>query len=117
MKMYILVKESAPSGLAINSVGHTALGTYLRFKNSKDTQDWLYSSYKKVTCSVTDEEFEQAKETGDHYLFIEPDWDNDNQQIAIGFAPREVWPQHFRKYSLYGLKKSLFQKIREKFLA
>lgn len=94
LKMYVLVKESIPIGLGVNSVGHTALATYLRFKDDPETRAWVTSRhFKKVTCVVSDEEFERAKSFEDAI---------GDAEVALGFRPRERWPGFFRTLRLFG---------------
>lgn len=104
LKMYILIKGSAPIGLGVNAVGHTSLATYLRFKDDPVMRAWLTSDhFRKVTCVVSDKEFEKAKSYPDHVIMTENALrDTDNPQIAIGFKPREVWPEFFKSLKLFG---------------
>ena len=97
--MYILVKKSIPRGIGVNAVGHAVLGTYLKYKDHPDTIDWLENSYRKVTCLVSDEEFERAKETEDCVVFTENDYNN--EEVALGFRPRKEWPKMFEFLRLY----------------
>ena len=63
MKMYIAIRDSIPVGFAINSASHGSLMAYLKWNmDDVDFQDWMLYSFKKVTCRVTDEEFEQLKQ-------------------------------------------------------
>lgn len=96
--MYILVKGSAPRGLAINGVGHTALMTYLKSAENQETKDWLEHSFKKVTCILSDEEFEEARLFAGAVICEESAIDD--EEIAIGFAPRYDWPEKFLNYKL-----------------
>lgn len=98
--MYILVKRSAPLGHAINCAAHTSLGTYLKFQDDPTMQAWKDHSFRKVTCGVTDEQFERAKEFDDHFV-MEEDTIGD-VEIAIGFKPRERWPRFFKRLKFYG---------------
>ncbi len=99
-RMYVLVRESAPLGLAMAAVGHAVLGVYLKFKNEPDMQDWLQNSFRKVVCKVTDAEFEAAQKLDERHLaFVEPDWNN--REIAVAFCPKEEWPTRFKFFRLY----------------
>lgn len=61
--MYIAIRDSIPVGFAINSASHGSLMAYLKWNmDDVDFQDWMLYSFKKVTCRVTDEEFEQLKQ-------------------------------------------------------
>lgn len=103
MKMYILVKNTLSPGIAAVSIAHASLGTYLTFQGTAETKKWL-SSFKKVVCSVSPEEFEEAKKLSNNVVFTESSLDPNDNQTCIGFEPREVWPEQFKKYKLYGIK-------------
>lgn len=105
LKMYILVKSTVPIGLGVNSVGHTSLATFLKFKDDPVLQAWLTSKhFRKVTCSVSDKEFEKAKSYPDHVIMTEDALRRAglNPEIAIGFKPREDWPDFFKSLKLFG---------------
>lgn len=110
MKMYILVKNTLSPGLAAVSIAHASLGTYLKFYEggfNPVVKDWVLNSFKKVICSVTPEEFEAAKGFERGILFTESNMKRIdpaavNNETCIGFEPREVWPDQFKKYKLYG---------------
>jgi len=93
MKMYIAIKEWVPTGHALNTAAHAGLVGYLEFKHLDKTQKWLATSFKKVTCMVSDEEFTALKKVSDSYVMTENRLDND--EVAIVFAPREKadWPE------------------------
>ena len=40
-KMYIVVKDTIPLGLAMAAVGHAALAAYLEFKAAPIVEEWL----------------------------------------------------------------------------
>lgn len=101
LKMYILVKRSVPIGLGVNAVGHTSLATYIRFKDDPTMRAWVTSThFRKVTCVVSDEQFEHAKKYPDHVIMTE-NAIND-AEVAMGFCPREEWPEFFRSLKLFG---------------
>lgn len=101
LKMYILVRESVPLGLGVNSVGHTALRTYLRFQDDPLTIAWVDDpKMPKVTCVVTEAEFEKAQTYSDFIVMTEAALDG--QPIALGFKPRESWPKFFGSLRLFG---------------
>ncbi len=103
LKMYILVKSSVPSGLGVNAVGHAALATYLKFQNDPVTKEWVTSKhFRKVTCLVSDEEFEAAKQFEDYVVMTEDAIDN--AEVSIGFKPREEWPLFFKSLKLYSIE-------------
>lgn len=99
MKMYILVRESVPTGYAVNSVAHASLACFLQHAANKDMQRWLAFHFKKVTCRVTDEEFAQARNAieGCQQTVITESALGD-QIVAVAFVPREEWPECFSEY-------------------
>jgi len=99
MKMYILIKESVPTGFAVLAAAHASLACYLKFKDAPETNRWLSGPFYKAVCRVNDQEFEQAKEVGDHVLLTESALEG--REVAIAFRPREEWPKSFKFYRLY----------------
>lgn len=97
--MYILIRESVPSGLAIVAAAHASLACYLRFRDSPEVSTWLEGPFYKAVCKVNDREFARAKEFADHVVLTESALDG--QEVAIAFKPRETWPKPFRFYRLY----------------
>ena len=101
LKMYVLIKASVPIGLGVNAVGHTSLATYLRFRDDPVLQAWVTSKhFRKVTCVVSDEQFEKAKKYPDHVVMTENALGD--AEVAIGFKPREEWPEFFKSLRLFG---------------
>lgn len=98
MKMYILIKESIPLGIAMTAVGHAAIACFRKFEHTKEMQDWL-SSFKKVVCKVNDIEFEKAKEFENNVVLTESTLNN--QETCVAFCPREEFPKAFKYYRLY----------------
>ena len=114
-KMYVLVKSDLPIGHAVLACAHASLGGYLHFVSRErmtlDTHDcktstelWASSSFRKVVCSVSDEEFQEAKSYGvageDYRVMTESSLDN--AEVAIVFRPRSEWEPFFRSLKLYG---------------
>jgi hypothetical protein len=99
MKMYILVKETIPTGFAILGAAHASLAAYLKFRDTEEVSTWLSGPFYKAVCMVTDAEFEKAKEVADHVVITESALDG--LEIAIAFKPREEWPKSFKYYRLY----------------
>jgi peptidyl-tRNA hydrolase len=99
MKMFILIRDSIPTGFALVAAAHASLACYLKFKDTPQVMQWLSGSFKKVVCRVTDQEFQKAKEFDDHVVLTESALDN--REVAIAFKPREEWPKAFRFYRLY----------------
>ena len=99
MKMYILVRESAPTGYAVLAAAHASLACYLEFRDSPEVAAWLSGPFYKVVCRVTDAEFEAARGLEDHVVLTESGLDG--AEVAIAFRPREEWPGAFKFYRLY----------------
>ena len=97
-KMYICVKQSIPSHKVIG-VAHGVLQAHLKFEDHPDYQEWLENSFRKVVCEVTDTQFDILKVGGDDYVIVTESGLN-NQEIALVFRPRKVWPKHFRFFPL-----------------
>ena len=62
-------------------------------------QIWTMKSFKKVTCSVTDEEFEELKAIPNHVVLTESKLDN--METAIVLAPRPEWPSNVKTLRLW----------------
>lgn len=99
MKMYILVRESLPLGIAMVAVAHASLATYLRFAETPEVASWLAGPFYKVVCRVSDQAFEQAKAVPDFVVISESKLGG--VEVALGFKPREKWPKAFQYFPLY----------------
>ncbi|RDH45127.1 hypothetical protein [Zooshikella ganghwensis] len=99
MKMYILVKDTIPEGVAILAAAHASLAAYLKFEDTPEIKAWLSGPFYKVICKVNEKEFENAKQFEDSILLTESSLDN--QEVALAFKPREAWPKPFKFYRLY----------------
>lgn len=99
MKMYICIKEWVPTGHALNTAAHAGLIGWLEFQHLPETQEWLKESFKKVTCVVSDEEFEELKKVLNHKVITESRLDND--EVGIVFAPRREWPPIMKTLRLW----------------
>ncbi len=99
MKMYILIRESIPTGFAMLAASHASLACYLKFKNTHEVTEWLSGPFYKVVCKLSDMEFEKAKAFEVHVVLTESALDN--QEVALAFKPREEWPKPFKFYRLY----------------
>ena len=99
MKMYILIRESVPTGFAIVAAAHASLACYLKFKDTSEVSEWLSGPFYKAVCKMNDKEFEDAKEFEDYVVLTESALDN--QEVVLAFRPREEWPKPFKFYRLY----------------
>ena len=99
MKMYILIRDSVPTGFAVLAAAHASLAAYLKYSDSAEVAAWLSGPFYKAVCKVSDAEFEKARETPDHVVITESALDG--QEVALAFKPREEWPKPFRFFRLY----------------
>ncbi|WNG33544.1 hypothetical protein F0U61_07865 [Archangium violaceum] len=99
LKMYILIRESVPTGFAVLAAAHASLAAYLKFRDAPEVAEWLSGPFYKAVCKVSDEEFERAKAFEDHVVLTESALGG--QEVAIAFKPRREWPKAFRFYRLY----------------
>jgi len=99
MKMYILIKESVSTEFALVAVAHTSLATYLKYQECSDMKAWLAGQFYKVICKVNDKEFANAKKIENNVIITESALAN--EEVALGFCPRDSWPKAFKFYSLY----------------
>ena len=97
--MYILIKDSLPTGFAVLATAHASLATYLKFKEDVAVKEWVSGTFYKVICKVDDKEFENAKAYADHVVLTESALGN--EEVAIAFKPRKEWPKPFKFYKLY----------------
>lgn len=129
-KMYILLRDSVEPGYAALACAHAALGGYLTFVKAEmsawgsdrdrnlafggvtSTQIWADESFRKVACSVTDEQFEKAKTFGtpgvDFQVMTESGLGG--MEVAIVFRPKESWDSFFKGLPLWGKNKVLVNK-------
>jgi hypothetical protein len=99
MKMYILIKESVPTGFALVAAAHASLAAYLKYQDTPEVREWVAGPFYKAVCKVTDEEFEQAKSCPDQVVITESALGG--AEVALAFKPRAEWPKAFRFYRLY----------------
>jgi len=99
-KMYILAKNTVPIGIAVNGIAHASLKCYLAFQNKPDMIEWKDTSFHKFTCSVTEKEFEYAKQFSDFVVVTESTLDK--AEICLAFCPRQEWPKCFAFYRPFG---------------
>lgn len=100
LKMYILVKQSVPTGIAIVSAVHAPLVAYLQYKDDELLKEWLEHSFKKVVCWVTDEEYESCKKLDRIAVITESNYGD--KEIAIAVCPRHDLPRKFKYFPLVG---------------
>ncbi len=99
MKMYIVIKEWVPTGHSLNTAAHAGLIGWLEFQHLPETQTWLKDSFKKVTCMVSDEEFEELKKVENNKVITESRLGD--YEVGMVFAPRAEWPPIFKTLRLW----------------
>ena len=101
MKMYICIKQDTPVGMAMNAAAHASLMCHLEYQNDVGYQEWLTTSFKKVTCAVTPAEFAMCKEVVEHLVVTESRMNN--AELAIVMCPRHdnEWPEFVNLLTLW----------------
>ena len=99
-KVYILLKDTVNTGHAVNGAAHASLSLYIQHEDNPYVQEWAKNSFRKVTCSVSEIEFELAKTFGIDYVTITESMLN-GQEIALAFLPRTEFPEFFKTLQLY----------------
>jgi hypothetical protein len=99
MKMYILILENVPAGHAVNTAAHASLACYLKYRDTSDMHRWL-TFFKKVSCRVTQEQLDTAKELAGDYVTI-TESNLDGAVTGAAFAPRDTWPSFFKTLELW----------------
>ena len=100
LKMYVLVKNTVPLGLASAAIAHAPLKCYLEYTNEPKMQQWVGQTFYKVICSVNEKEFNRAKEAGQYSLLTESNMDG--EEVALAFVPRDEWPTNFKYFKKFG---------------
>ena len=97
--MYILIKDSIDLGHAINSAAHAGLMGYLEWKDDSIIDEWLSNSFRKVTCKVSEKEFQKAMQYDDFVVVTELAFAG--AEVGLVFKPRYEWPKFFKFLQLY----------------
>lgn len=102
LKSYLLIKDWVDPGHAVNTAAHAGMMAGLDW--CQDPMDpivyhWLTTSFRKVTCQVTDEQFAVAKKFDDYLIITELAFDG--AEVALIFKPREEWPKFFKYFKLW----------------
>lgn len=99
-RMYILILEGVPLGLAINAAAHAAVACTLQYQESSEVKEWLQDSFRKVTCKVTQDELDRATAYENQFIYM-TELALDNQITAVAFKPREEYHKMFKYLRLY----------------
>ena len=101
MKMYICIKDTVSTGMAMNAAAHAGLMCHLEFNSLPVYQEWLEKSFKKVTCAVTPAEFAMLKQVDGNLVVTESKLDN--AELAVVLCPRHdnEWPEFVNLLKLW----------------
>jgi len=99
-KMYLLILDWVPVGHALNSAAHAAVACFSKYQHTPAMQEWLNHSFRKVTCKVTTEQFEDARGLAQDWVEI-TELSLEGKPVALAFCPRKDWPAGFKFYPLY----------------
>ena len=99
LKVYILIRDSIPAGLAINSVAHGILMLEEKYKDDPTYQDWRKNSFRKVTCKVNDLQYTLAKKQCEHVEVTESA--RGGEAMLSIFKPADTFPKLFKHLPLY----------------
>lgn len=99
LKIYILIRESIDVGHAVNCAAHASLQLYLNNWHEDLVTEWATKSFRKVSCKVTDAEFEEAKKYGGYELVTESKLPE--PEVALAFLPKREWEPFFKTLKLY----------------
>ena len=91
-------------GHAVNTAAHAGAMIDSRGWSKDDPvmKDWYTNSFRKVTCKVTDKEFEKSKTYfNDDEYFLVTEMAFDNKEVAIVFKPKKEFPKFFSFLKLY----------------
>lgn len=105
LRMYILVKKSIPLGVGIVSVAHAPVMLMQKYRDDELLKEWLETSFRKVVCWVSDEEFEKYKNMDRSIIVSESKFDD--KETAIALCPRKEWPKAFHYFMLMGKEKKI----------
>lgn len=100
LKMYILVKDSIPIGLAMAAVAHAAISCFDEYIMEPTMTAWYKCSFRKVICKVTEAEFNKVKSIVANIVTMTESSLGDTE-TAIALCPREEWPNCIRYLRLY----------------
>lgn len=99
-KMYILVLEDVDLGHAMLSVGHAVAAAMKSWANDPHMKHWLDTSFRKVVCRVTHEQFDKAQTYGLDFLKM-TESALQGADTALVFKPGSEWPTFFKSLQLY----------------
>ena len=102
LRIYILVADDIPLGIAINSVAHASMAVALECKNDEVFKQYCDTSFKKITCKVTRQQMLDAASefTGNDYVIV-TESSIGHEITCVIFKPREEYPKQFKYFPLY----------------
>ncbi len=97
MKLYIVLSDEIPVGLAINSAAHASLIAHLKFKDYASYDFWLHNSFKKVTCKAPIETIHNILGNVEFCCPIH----EGQKLVGVVLCPRDAWPSIVKSLKLY----------------
>ena len=98
--MYILILDDLSVGHAINTACHAAVACTLKYQDSPEVEEWLDTSFRKVTCKVSRAIFDRAILKESDYVIM-TELNLDNRVTAVAFKPRDEYHKMFKFLTLY----------------
>lgn len=107
LKVYLLIRETTDPGHAVNCAAHAGAALMIEGWDDPVVQEWQEQSFRKVSCAVTDEQFEKAKTIFPDDFILIRESKLEQPEIALVFKPRrhKAWPHFFRSLRLWGAPK------------
>lgn len=101
MKMYILVLDWVPDHMVPVICAHASLSAYLNLKDQYvgEFEEWLGTSFQKVVCRVSQDEFELAMKKQDGYWIINES--SLSRVVALTFVPRKENHKCFKFFKMW----------------
>ena len=107
LKMYVVLDNSAPKGLASNGASHVSYFAGESFTELPLQKIWREKSMRNVTCTGSSADIQTAillaKTNNIEYItFEEPDWtEARGRPLAVAFAARYSFPELFNTFPLF----------------
>lgn len=103
MKMYIFIKDNVPNDFVPVVAAHASLACYLTFENDPLMKEWQKTSFKKVICTVDENNFQHLKGIDKSNVTTESSLGGN--EVAISFCPRtDEVGDTFKYYKLWKYK-------------
>lgn len=101
IKSYICILDWVDPGHAMNSAAHAGTMIMLKWPNDPIVKEWTESSIRKVTCKITQKQFDYLIQNFDDYQII-TELSFEGRPVGIVFKPRSQWSKYFNYLKLWG---------------